>query len=157
MTKYLMILAALFALVACGGDDNNDSWTTYAGLEWSPLSEKAMIWQEAVDYCEAMDARLPTIDELRKIMINCPGSAYGGPCQVSDPDCLAFSCQVNEDCRCDGSAESYSALGDAKDYISIWSSSSHAYNTNLVWLVGFYYGNVFNSNKYSYYPARCVR
>lgn len=177
MTKYLMILMALFALIACGGDDDNDPvdnepvndnaqpdadtapvWITeqtYAGLEWSPRSY--MKWQAAIDYCEAMGARLPNINELRKIIINCPGSTYGGACQVSDPDCLSYKdCRKEEDCRCDGSAESYSALGDGKG-IRLWSSSSRADDANRVWGVGFASGNVSSTDKGSSYHARCVR
>ncbi|HSA34145.1 MAG TPA: DUF1566 domain-containing protein [bacterium] len=177
MTKYLMILAALFALVACGEDDGNDPvdneaindkaqpdadttpvWVTdqtHAGLEWSPLSENRMKWQEAMDYCEAMGARLPNINELRKIIINCPGSTYGGACQVSDPDCLNSDCRTYEDCRCDASADSYSALGDGQ--IWLWSSSSRVNSANDAWNVHFYYGGVYNANKDGNYRARCVR
>ncbi len=167
MTKYLMILAALFALVACGGEEEKhttpeeikyteDGWAIYAGLEWSPLSENEMKWQAAMDYCESIEARLPNITELRKIIINCPGSTYGGACQVSDPDCLSSDCRKDEDCLCDYSAESYSALGDGKGVI-LWSSSSLANYTSGAWYVIFDYGDLYGGNKNLYTHARCVR
>ena len=177
MTKYLMLLAVAMLMMACGGDDGNDSvdkdpvddnaqpdadtppvWVTdqtYAGLEWSSLSESTMTWQQAMDYCAAMNTRLPNINELRKIIINCPGSTYGGACPVSDPDCLDSICG-DENCGCVSTADSYSALGDGKD-IMLWSSSSHAYNTSYAWGVDFGYGSVGYSVKVSSVNARCVR
>ncbi len=146
MAKYLMILTALILMVACSGDD----------LEWSPLSENKMKWQSAKDYCEAMGARLPTINELRKIIINCPSSAAGGSCKVSYPDCLFVSCW-SEDCRCDGSADSYSALGDGKD-ISLWSSSYRLPGSDsCAWFVFFGSGGVSSNLDSGLRHARCVR
>ena len=199
MTKYLMLLAALMLMVACGDDTNktpvdeqpipdetavNDEepddeqpdetvdteqpdidtapvWVTdqtYAGLEWSTLSEKTMSWQKAMDYCEARGARLPTITELRKIIINCPSSAYGGACKASDPDCLHYDdCWTYEDCcGCDGSAASYSALGDGKD-LRLWSSSPIAGNDHGAWDVQFDNGSVVGVQNWTNGHARCVR
>ncbi len=179
MAKYFLLVAALMLMVACGGDDGSDSvdddsqpdteseqpdtdttptWVTdqtYAGLEWSTLSEEMMNWQEAVDYCIAMGARLPNINELRKIIINCPGSTYGGACQISDPDCLTMEC-LREDCRCDGSAESYSALGDGKG-IHLWSSSFLLDVSNGAWRVSFVSGDIDPEGKDNGCLARCVR
>ncbi len=161
MTKYLLILAVLLMMIACGGEDQSDkdanaTWMAYAGFEWSPRSENKMTWQEAVDYCEAMGARLPNINELRKIIINCPNTEYAGTCQVSDPDCLYENdCWVRDDCKCDGSADSYSALGDEKGD-SLWSSSSGV--TYFAWAVSFDDGNLNNYYKiYFSSRVRCVR
>jgi len=176
-----MFFAALFALGACGGDDGNDPvdnqpvqdeateqpdndtipvWVTdktYAGLEWSPLSESEMTWQEAMGYCENMGGRLPNITELRKIIINCPGSTYGGACKISDPDCLDSSCYSATDCSCDGFSATYSALGDDIHLqVWLWSSSSRVGYAYYAWCVNFYIGNVSFSNKYNNNRVRCV-
>lgn len=166
MAKVLMILAALFALAGCGGDgdnaqtdaDTSDEWTMvdYAGLQWSPLLEYEKTWQKAMDYCEARDARLPTIDELRKLIINCSGSTYGGACQVSDPDRLSTGYSSYDDCCCSGNAASYSALGDGKD-IALWSSSSRADDASGAWHVDFNYGYVDDVDKSNNFHVRCVR
>ena len=170
MTKYLLLLAALMLVAGCGNDpvdkdpvddnsqpdiDTTPEWTTYAGLEWSTLSENKIKWQKAIDYCEAMDARLPNINELRKIIINCPNTEYGGACEMSDPDCLEDRCW-SEDCGCDGSAESYSALGDSKS-IWLWSSSSYVDSMNGAWVVSFDDGSINGNGKDSIHHARCVR
>lgn len=34
------------------------------GLDWLPSSDKYMTYQEAVEYCEKLGARLPTVQEL---------------------------------------------------------------------------------------------
>jgi len=180
MTKYFMILAGMFLLIACGGDDGSDQipdnsqpdidteqsdadtapvWVTdktYAGLEWSPLPENEMTWQEAEDHCENMGGRLPNISELRKVILNCPGSTYGGACEVSDPDCLDSSCYSTK-CSCDGFATTYSAFGDAKAAVWLWSSSPRVGYDHYAWGVNFYNGNVSFSNKYSNNRVRCVR
>lgn len=196
MTKYLMLLVALFALVGCTWDDDNDltdndpvdenspsdtdteqpdvdtapPWVTdqtSAGLEWSPLTEEKMYFYLAKRYCHTMGGRLPNINELRKIIINCPGSTYGGACRVSDPDHLSVV-DWTESCGCNGTAETYSALGDGKDVI-LWSSSSRDDWNPLepirqAWIVEFNEGylNVGQTAESDYNNrdkchARCVR
>ena len=150
MTKHLFSLATLL-LIACNWDEN----TSYAGLEWSPLSETAMGWESAMEHCEAQGARLPTVTELRKIIINCPGSTYGGACPASHPDCLEGDCST-ADCFCDGSASSYSALGDSKT-TGLWSSSSRSDYATFAWEVGFGNGGVAVIVKGAHAHARCVK
>ncbi|HNT26934.1 MAG TPA: DUF1566 domain-containing protein [bacterium] len=166
MTKYIMLLTPLFLLLACGGDDGNDPvddnaqsdadttpvWVTYAGIEWSPLRTRRVTWESAKNYCGAMGARLPTINELRKIIINCPQTEYGGVCKASDPDCLRWDCW-SEGCDCDGSADSYSALGDIH---RLWSSSSRV-EIYAAWFVDFSDGKVSYYNKSGEQNTRCVR
>lgn len=135
---------------------------TCPGIEWSGAGTiSSRQWQDAADFCTAMGARLPSITELRKIIINCPGSTYGGACQVSDPDCLVSDC-LSEECRCDGSAESYSALGDGKN-VWLWSSSFLENNPDMAWGVYFGEGSLNAMSRQSRAPTkynvqlRCVR
>ncbi|HSA32899.1 MAG TPA: DUF1566 domain-containing protein [bacterium] len=151
MTKYLLLLAALMLTVACAEDDGN----FYAGLEWTPLSEESMGWEPAMEYCEAMGARLPNINELRKIIINCPGSTYGGACPAFHLDCLEIDCET-ADCFCDGGAATYSALGDGKT-MGLWSSSSRSDYDTFAWYVGFGNGGVSTIVKGAHVHVRCVR
>ncbi|HOW51623.1 MAG TPA: DUF1566 domain-containing protein [bacterium] len=133
-------------------------WTTHAGLEWSPRSEEMMNWQAANHYCSSIGGRLPTISELRKIIINCPGSTYGGACKVisEEPVCLDVSCYEDSKCQCDGSADSYSALNDDKNG-HLWSSTSLVKYSDAVFVVHFVSGSIYTPNKYHNFQARCVR
>ncbi len=123
------------------------------GLYWSDKSTNKMNWEDTIIYCTDLGGRLPTIDELRTLIINCPESMTGGSCQISDPDHLESS-DYSESCYCDGSAASYSALSDDKN-TWLWSSSSHGDMTDA-WGVDFGYGDVGSSSKPRYRNVRCV-
>lgn len=167
MIKYLMLLAAMMLMVACGGDETvkqpdieytSDGWAIYAGLEWSPKSATTMTWADANAYCQNLGGKLPSIDELRKIVTNCPTTVYDGTCQVSDPDCLSSStCWSEDKCRCDDKSKTYSALGEEDKYAWLWSSSSLVDTNTYAWSVFFLNGYVNLFSKSSTLSARCVR
>lgn len=101
------------------------SWVTdqtIADLDWSPLAREKMPWRIAKDYCAAMGARLPTIDELRKIIINCPGSTHGGECRISQEAHRLLESYRTKACECPLSTLPHSALGDDNSVV-LWSSS----------------------------------
>ncbi len=162
----LMAVIAVMMIASCGSDDSKTAEgasdcsgnfpNEHDSICWSDKAANTMTWEEAITYCTDLGGRLPTIDELRTIIINCPGSMTGGACQVSDPDHLASSDWSADSCYCDGSAESYSALGDGKNTY-LWSSSSRADNTTYAWHVNFYNGRVFHPNKTLPNYVRCVR
>ncbi|MBO4697764.1 MAG: DUF1566 domain-containing protein, partial [Lachnospiraceae bacterium] len=89
-------------------------------LVWSSLAADTMNWESAGSYCENLteggytDWRLPNIDELRTLIQNCANTQTGGACAVSDPDHLAESDWLIDDCMCDDNIEGgyYSKLGD---------------------------------------------
>jgi hypothetical protein len=133
------------------------SWETislkHEGLEWSCRSP-AMKWQKAMDYCENMAGRLPTISELRTLIQNCPATETGGSCGVTD-SCLSYGDCWNGSCSgCVWDPGKYSVFWDG--YIRLW-SSSHVDSANFAWLVFFYYGDVVRSTKTSNDNARCVK
>ncbi|HSA33484.1 MAG TPA: hypothetical protein P5077_07150 [bacterium] len=153
MARYFLILVVLMAVIAC----DDDTWKgsqVFADLEWSALSNGSMFFNGAKRYCDDMGGRLPTVDELRKVIINCPGSTYGGACQITD-SCLDAECW-SEDCHCDGSAGLYSALGD--EDILLWSSSIGRPYDGSIWRVNFYSASVDRRDKATYlFHVRCVR
>ncbi len=179
MTKYLFFLIALL-VIACSDNfptdynslpdiyteqpdvDTTPVWVTdqiYAGLEWSTLADR-MTWYQAVRYCKEIGARLPNITELRKIIINCPVSTYGGVCEVDDPYCLLDFCYDYHECACDY-GNSYSALGDNHE-ITLWSSSyckptSINYYGDSAWVVAFKYAEVVDQLEIQDFHVRCVR
>ena len=133
-------------------------------LTWSARVSGSRNWSGALSYCESLeeggytDWRLPTIDELRTIIINCPGTQAGGACAISDPDHLSESDRVVADCSCNsvsGNSSYYSKLGNDTQ---LWSSSDFAEGNNYAWRVYFNTANVNSNDKVSnYYPVRCVR
>ena len=137
-------------------------------LVWSERFSKAGTWATAVSYCGDLkedghdDWRLPTIDELRTLIKNCPQTERGGSCKVSERNtCLSDNCFSN-DCYCDGSDEEghYSRLGDG-DIVWLWSSSSNSADPGRFWYVNFARGMVGSLVKEGYEgnddSVRCVR
>ena len=133
-------------------------------LVWSSLADETMAWGAAGPHCENelteggyTDWRLPTIDELRTLIVNCSGSQAGGACVISDPDHLSFSERIDADCCC-SPGSNFSILGDGSD-INLWSSSTsiETDGTDKAWLVGFYRGNVNHSLISESNHVRCVR
>ena len=69
----LLIFVLVFFVGACGEDDGNCSglFSSYeAGLCWSSLSLDSLSWFSASSYCEDIGGRLPSIVELRSLVIN---------------------------------------------------------------------------------------
>ncbi len=67
-------------------------WVDQAtGLCWQPEArEYPLVWSAAGDYCADLslgghvDWRLPTVDELRTLVRECPTTEHGGSCRVTD-------------------------------------------------------------------------
>ena len=137
------------------------------GLLWSTKTLNNVSWQEAVDYCENLDFggftdwRLPSINELRTIIRNCPNTESTGLCGLTD-DCLDTACEAVNSCDCDylpNNEGHYSKLGDDSN-VFLWSSSEIANYPDFAWGIDFAQAYVSgrhkNDHSYGYY-ARCVR
>jgi len=123
--------------------------------EWSIKSNKFMTWQDAQTYCEDLeengfsDWRLPSISELRTLLVNCAATESGGKCKVSDYcigfmcwDALCTGCKQNSDDE--NNKTSYSKLGDTE---FLWSSSVQN-GIDFAWGVSFGNGSI-GSQMYS--------
>ena len=152
-----------FVIPECSFTSGTPCTDSASNLLWSSKSaEYEILWENAGSYCENLteggftDWRLPTIDELRTLIENCPGTQTGGACAVSDPDHLAESDKSGGDCSCSWSFQNnngyYSKIGDTYD-VSLWSSSVFD-NTDSRWSVNFGFGSVETDDKNS---VRCVR
>ena len=150
MKKILISLmfVVLFVIISCGGDDS-DSLNScpesnifchkHDGLNWSDISSRKKDGVYANTYCEDLGGHLPTINELRTLIQNCPATETGDECAVTD-SCLSLECR-NEPCGgClyDGS-EKYSVFGDT-DWL--WSSSIVDGYEDDAWGVDFYNGGI---------------
>jgi hypothetical protein len=127
-------------------------------LSWSSKAPGKMKWFEAKDYCENLkeggysDWRLPTISEIRSIIINCSPTEPGGICKVTDT-CLSSTCM---DGSCNGCSilKEHSKIGDKE---MIWSYSSVKSFDYAAWYVNFYDGHIQPNRKSNLLYVRCVR
>jgi hypothetical protein len=140
--------------------DNGDGTVTDRKyrLVWSKKNFGEMTWQDAVDYCRKNRAglpgsgwHLPTIDELRTLIIGCPATEPGGGCPTKEGcgrynDCYGGNREMN--CalcrRSDGPGPNGSYMDKAFDdpCYSYWSSTPCPWNDSWAFLVNFEYGSV---------------
>ena len=130
-----------------------------SSLIWSSKTDYKT-WNQAIDYCKDLtegdfsDWHLPSIDELRTLIQNCPATETGGSCGINDK-CLYYECKNDacSDCSKDSSGK-YSKLGDTG---WLWSSSVLPGYSDYRWIVNFIYGSVGNNHIDNNYDVRCVR
>ena len=74
---------------------------------------------------------MPTIDQLRSVIIKCPNTITDGTCKVTD-SCTKNECYVAADCSCEQNDTQgyYSKLGFSADY---WSATYNASASNNSW------------------------
>ena len=142
----------------------SSSGTVIDGNMWSARSKERMTFEDAVSYCYHIDElgyndwRLPTIDQLRTLITDCPETETGGSCGLTDA-CLLKTTEEDcddSDCSCGwrdsyyDDESSYSKLGD---WGELWSSIPNE--------IGGWYVNFSNGSIQEYYVAhfwvRCVR
>ena len=145
-------------------------------LIWSSRSTTTKDWDGAKSDCSNWSEgrfnngwRLPTISELRTLIINCQTTEPGGNCRVTD-DCVTWYedingivCYTNPACKkilgdhnvCSPSVE-HSLLGDK---VKLWSASWPTDNPGWVWYVSFYNGELANTPDWTDNELyhRCVR
>lgn len=131
------------------------------GVYWSDLAEH-LTWAEANEYCQNLDDgpwRLPTINELRAIVQNCPGTATGGACQITDSNPNYEYKDSN--CKCEYAEEhgKYSRFGD--HFPILWSSTEMYHNGHHYihdyWTLSYREAEVLNLDGQSKYSVRCVK
>jgi hypothetical protein len=122
------------------------------GLCWqAPKIEGQYGWQNAIDYCDALDLgghgdwRLPEIDELLTLFDDCDvdlTTENGGMC---DPCCDSETCSA------------LFCSGHDGEWSSHWSSSPCPFCENCAWLVEFGSAQVAYADLSSSCDVRCVR
>ncbi len=140
---------------------------TKTGLMWQRKDAGTSVThKEAVEYCESLklggydDWRLPSIDELRTLIVGCQSGAEA--CKVGG-DCLSSSCW-SPDCACQAGKgpgengfywQSGVWQGSGKYF---WSASVQSDKKGeKAWDVGFNYGNVYDYDRSQKADVRCVR
>lgn len=165
------------AISGCSEENNGLCKDSGSKLIWSSRAGTngylyGLYLEEAETYCATLkeggftDWHLPTIDELRTLVVNCPGLETSGKCKVSDKkNCLSANCYKESDCLCEGGSETavFSKFG-YEYHAQYWSSSSGYFEySERNWLIELdEYANVFTFDPYDgynnhYATVRCVR
>ena len=154
----------------CSASSGTPCRDSSSGLIWSAKSSSS--WSNAKYICSSYTGsglsgwHLPTIDELRTLILKCESTMPGGNCGVTD-SCLSSDCRNS---ACSGCSEDlsgdYSKFGDTD---KMWSSSYipdpelELFGLQNIYTVDFSYGDVsygsgLNSDLSSiYHYFRCVR
>jgi hypothetical protein len=152
----------------CGGewgDNGNGTIMNYKyNLMWQQ-TDTYMPWSNAITYCNGLDSagfndwRLPTIDELRSLIIGCPATMPGGACPATN----SCGCGFTTDC---GGCAQWGGPGTGGCYypsmfqgscLEYWSSSTYPPNEANAWKVNFDHALVSSHGKDNNDYARCVR
>jgi len=119
------------------------------GFTWQePPAQLSMDWSEAKQYCDglAVDGggwHLPTVEELRTLIVGCPATETGGSCNVGGGDCLEQSCRADSCVGC----TFYAGPADGGCYwpdelqgncYSYWTSSAVEDKDSAAWHIGFF-------------------
>lgn len=131
------------------------------GLRWTDdivggPGKSGAPYQTAKTWCEGLGGRLPTIDQLRTLVQNCPMSETGGACKasVSCMDYIACGGGCNPGCEVQTDGR-YSVFGDSELF---WSRTPCTWTVpELVWTVNFPYGLVNYASMSGGAHYRCVQ
>lgn len=159
----------------CGGECDQetgrckDACPEVDGNMWSSLGYVRMDWHKAASYCNNLtecgysDWRMPTIDELRTLIQNCPQTESGGECQVSEKNGkLSTNDWYPEgSCSCDKKDDSYYSKLEDNSGTLLWSSSVRSDIPNAAWLILVGNAMIHSESKdvsaYGFTSVRCVR
>lgn len=156
------------SLFPCYDPESRNIWSEKADeqMKFKDSTDPENITYPAQAHCESLNAsnyggfnrgwHLPTIDELRTLILECEGSMPNGDCAISDPDHLSYdSDYVTADCRCDeDTSGGHSKFGETGVF---WSSSARSDSTTHAWYVNFTRGWVSNTWATNSSNVRCVR
>ena len=142
-----------FAKGQCADEGNavRNKLKQIGGLEWADISDDEMSSEDAASYCKNLeedgykDWRLPTMDELRVLVQNHPGTVAGGKCKYRYPWGMTGICQGME-------GDDFSKLGDKEKLLFTLGFTDHG--NEYVESIDFSNGGF--SSGYKFY-VRCVR
>lgn len=112
------------------------------GYFWSRPSDNTMGWSSAQTHCNSVtdggknDWKLPGIDELRTVIINCENTETDGTCRVTDSHRNYNNDYKKAECSCEQNDTQgyYSKLGFSANY---WTSQLDSSDTTYSWYISF--------------------
>ncbi|MCZ7583838.1 MAG: DUF1566 domain-containing protein [Deltaproteobacteria bacterium] len=139
---------------AASDDDapSDEIWNdTSSGLMWQvPANAETLSWSDATAYCASLewrgytDWRLPSVSELRTVIVGCDATEPDGSCGVRD-DCPDLDCTDDACGGCEGD-ECYLATpldeSCSMENSEYWSSSVVGDQPDSVWFVDFYFAAI---------------
>lgn len=143
-----MLLAALF-LAGCGEGESGERLLhepcppdrpfcrTLDGRSWSSMKDD-LTFEAAKAYCSDIGGRLPTISELRPLIVDCFSTQPGGACRVTDTCTSYATCGSSKHCVGCGDG-GHSVFHDDNPF---WSSTLVADQPGEVWTVAFRYSDI---------------
>jgi hypothetical protein len=165
MTRFGLVglLLATLWFAGCGsGGDSNDLviglctsdkplCQKFQGHSWSNMKDD-LTFEAAKEYCSSLGGRLPTISELRTLIVECETTQPGGACRVTDTCTSNATC--SEHMPCVGCGDG--GLSVFHDDNPFWSSIPVADQPGDIWTIAFRYSDI--SPIRSDYPisAYCV-
>ena len=118
---------------------SNKTCMSYGGKIKKGVCEAS--WSTAKDICSASGGRLPSVYELKKVIVDC-----GGTIDDSDNNEKNF---VYQNC--------YKQKGFSSSYNNYWSSTGNGSGTSYAWGVNFVDGYTDSGDKSYNNYVRCVR
>jgi len=137
----LFVAMSITSLQAEWIDPNSASCTSNGG-KFDPSGICEANWHQAKNICSAMDARLPAIGELEKVITDCGGVV--NDFENNKNNSSYQSCYQNKGFR-DTASRYY------------WSATTYVRGTSYAWYVYLYHGFSYRSDKSRSYYVRCVR
>jgi Nucleosome binding factor SPN, SPT16 subunit len=154
------------ALSECGPESPMPCRDSATGLIWSDKPSEMMMLDDAQNYCDNLvegvidDWRLPTIGELRTLIVNCPATEPGGVCGVTDECLLIDNCWARTDCKCRYGEAAYSKFHSKFMYELISSASKTGKiisGFENVWCIDFSEAGIKSCSLEYGQTFRCVR
>ena len=130
----------------------------FGGVEWSAFPVHNKNWNTAAQYCSSLneggysDWRLPTIDEMRSIVVNCPDTQPSGACVISNSTGALTKHDYNKK-KCSGCRKGRPRLNGSGWF---WTSSGMP-GTNHYWVMSFKNTRISHSNMNALANVYCVR
>lgn len=126
-------------------------------VEWSSVPVHNKTWKDAVQYCRSLnegghsDWRLPTIDEMRSIVVNCPATQPYGMCKISDSTGALTKAYYTK--ACNGCKKGRTRLNGHGWF---W-TSSEMLETDHYWVLSFKTSKISHQNLNKQANVYCVR
>ncbi len=132
------------------------------GYIWSEETTETMTWEAAKQHCDALggDWHLPTISELRTLILKCDNlTEMGGMCDVSD-NCLSEAlCSHTGSNRKGCNVGCGTCVNKFSEKSFVWSQSTLEDDPNAAYIVYFDHGQIISQPKTTsnLMNVRCVR